>query len=47
MKRIRTTLGLLVGAALAAAALGASASAATAPTSEGDKNIVQAALAAG
>jgi uncharacterized surface protein with fasciclin (FAS1) repeats len=47
MKRIRTTLALLVVAALAAAAIGASASASTASKSEGDKNIVQTALAAG
>jgi transforming growth factor-beta-induced protein len=47
MKRIRTTLALLVVAALAAAAIGASASASTAAKSEGDKNIVQTALAAG
>ena len=47
MKRIRATLALLVVAALAAAAIGASASASTASKSEGDKNIVQTALAAG
>jgi transforming growth factor-beta-induced protein len=47
MKRIRTTIALLVVAALAAAAVGASASATTASKSEGDKNIVQTALAAG
>jgi transforming growth factor-beta-induced protein len=47
MKRIRTTIALLVVAALAAAAIGASASASTASKSEGDKNIVQTALAAG
>jgi transforming growth factor-beta-induced protein len=47
MKRIRTTIGLLVVAAVAAAAIGASASASTASRSEGDKNIVQTALAAG
>jgi len=47
MKRIRTTVALLVVAALAAAAIGASASASTASKSEGDKNIVQTALAAG
>jgi uncharacterized surface protein with fasciclin (FAS1) repeats len=46
MKRIRTTIALLV-AALAAAAIGASASASTASKSEGDENIVQTALAAG
>jgi uncharacterized surface protein with fasciclin (FAS1) repeats len=45
MKRIRTTLALLVVAAIAVAAIGASAS--TASKSEGDKNIVQTALAAG
>ena len=47
MKRIRTTIALLVVAALAAAAIGASASASTASKSEGDKNIVQTAVAAG
>jgi uncharacterized surface protein with fasciclin (FAS1) repeats len=47
MKRIRTTIAVLVVAALAAAAIGASASASTASKSEGDKNIVQTALAAG
>ncbi len=47
MRRIRTTIALLVAAALATAALGASASASTASKSEGDKNIVQTALAAG
>jgi transforming growth factor-beta-induced protein len=47
MKRIRTTLAVLVVAALAAAAIGASASASTASKSEGDKNIVQTAVAAG
>jgi transforming growth factor-beta-induced protein len=47
MKRIRTTIALLVVAALAAAAIGASASASTASKSEGDKNVVQTALAAG
>ncbi|HKB93602.1 MAG TPA: fasciclin domain-containing protein [Gaiellaceae bacterium] len=47
MKRIRATLALLVVAALAAAAIGASASASTASKSEGDRNIVQTALAAG
>ena len=45
MKRIRTTIALLVVAAVAAAAIGASAS--TASRSEGDKNIVQTAVAAG
>ncbi len=47
MKRIRTTMSLLVVAALAAAAIGVSASASTASRSEGDTNIVQTALAAG
>ena len=47
MKRIRTTIALLVVAALAATALGAAASASTASKSEGNKNIVQTALAAG
>jgi uncharacterized surface protein with fasciclin (FAS1) repeats len=47
MRRIRTTLALLVVAAIAAAAIGASASASTASKSEGDQNIVQTALAAG
>jgi transforming growth factor-beta-induced protein len=45
MKRIRTTIALLVIAAVAAAAIGASAS--TASRSEGDKNIVATAVAAG
>jgi len=47
MKRIRTTVTVLAVAALAAATLGASASASTASRSEGDKNIVQTAIAAG
>jgi uncharacterized surface protein with fasciclin (FAS1) repeats len=47
MKRIRTAIALLVVAALAAAAIGASASAATSSKADGDKNIVQTALAAG
>ena len=47
MRRIRTTLALLVVAVVAVAAIGASASASTASKSEGDKNIVQTALAAG
>jgi uncharacterized surface protein with fasciclin (FAS1) repeats len=47
MKRIRTTIGLLVVAALATAMLGAPASASTASRSEGDQNIVQTAIAAG
>jgi uncharacterized surface protein with fasciclin (FAS1) repeats len=47
MKRIRTTITLLVVAAVAAAAIGASASASTASRSEGDKNIVETAVAAG
>jgi transforming growth factor-beta-induced protein len=45
MKRIRSTLALLVVAAVAVAAVGASAS--TASRSEGDKNIVQTAVASG
>ena len=45
MKRIRTTIALLVAAALAAVTLGASASSASRST--GEKNIVQTALAAG
>jgi uncharacterized surface protein with fasciclin (FAS1) repeats len=45
MKRFPRTLALFVVAAVAAAALGASAS--TASRSEGDKNIVQTAVAAG
>ena len=47
MKRIRSTIALLVVAALAAASIGASASAATASRSEGDQNIVRTAIAAG
>jgi uncharacterized surface protein with fasciclin (FAS1) repeats len=45
MKRIRTTVGLLVVAAVAAAAIGASAS--TASRSADEKNIVQTAIGAG
>src|SRR5213083_347959 len=45
MKRIRTTALLLVAAAVAVAAFGASTS--TASRSAGDNNIVQTALAAG
>jgi uncharacterized surface protein with fasciclin (FAS1) repeats len=45
MKRIRTTIALLVVAALAAAAIGASASSAS--RLEGGKNIVRTAVAAG
>ena len=47
MKRIRTAFALLVVAALAAATLGAAASASTTSRSDGDKNIVQTAVAAG
>jgi uncharacterized surface protein with fasciclin (FAS1) repeats len=47
MRRIRTAFALLVVAALAAATLGAAASASTASRSDGDKNIVQTAVAAG
>ena len=47
MQRIRSTFALLAVAAVAAAALGAPASASTASSSEGEKNIVQTALAAG
>jgi len=47
MKRIRTTIALLVAAALAAATLGAFASASSASRSTGEKNIVQTAIAAG
>jgi transforming growth factor-beta-induced protein len=47
MKRIRTTLALLVVAAVAAVAIGATASASTASRSEGDTNIVQTAVSAG
>lgn len=45
MKRIRTTLALFVLAAVATAAIGASAS--TASRAAGEKNIVQTAIAAG
>jgi transforming growth factor-beta-induced protein len=48
MKRIRTTIGLLVVvAAVAAAALGASASGSSASRSDADQNIVQTAIVAG
>ena len=47
MKSIRTAFALLAVAALAAATLGASASASTASRSDGDRNIVQTAAAAG
>ena len=47
MKRIRTTVGLLVVAAFAAAALAASASGSSASRSGADQNIVQTAIAAG
>ena len=47
MRPIRTTLALLVVAAVAAAAIGASASASTASRLGGDKNIVETAVAAG
>jgi transforming growth factor-beta-induced protein len=47
MKRMRTTIALLVAAALAAATLGAFASASSASRSTGDKNIVETAIAAG
>jgi transforming growth factor-beta-induced protein len=47
MKRIRTTVPLLVVAALAAAAIGTSASASTTSRLGGDKNIVETAVAAG
>ena len=47
MKRTRIALAVLVVAALAAAALGASASVSSASRSDGDKNIVQTAVAAG
>ena len=47
MKRIRTTLALLVVSALVAVAIGSSASASTASRSAGDQNIVQTAIAAG
>ncbi|HEY5661225.1 MAG TPA: fasciclin domain-containing protein [Gaiellaceae bacterium] len=47
MKSIRTVFALLVVAALAAATLGATASASPASRSDGDKNIVQTAVSAG
>jgi transforming growth factor-beta-induced protein len=47
MKRIRTTLALLVVAAVAPAAIGASASASTTSRLGGDRNIVETAVAAG
>jgi len=47
MKRMRTTIALLVAAALAAAMLGAFASASSASRSTGEKNIVETAIAAG
>ena len=47
MKRIRTTVGLLVVTAFAAAALGASASGSSASRVGADQNIVQTAIAAG
>jgi uncharacterized surface protein with fasciclin (FAS1) repeats len=47
MKRMRTTIALLVAAALAAATLGAFATASSASRSTGEKNIVQTAIAAG
>jgi transforming growth factor-beta-induced protein len=47
MKRIRTTLALLVVAAVTAAAIGASASASAASRLGGDKNLVETAIAAG
>ncbi|HXH96643.1 MAG TPA: fasciclin domain-containing protein [Gaiellaceae bacterium] len=47
MRRIRATIALLAVAALATAAAGATAAASTTSKSEGDKNIVQTALAAG
>jgi uncharacterized surface protein with fasciclin (FAS1) repeats len=47
MKRMRTSIALLVAAALAAATLGAFASASSASRSAGDQNIVQTAIAAG
>jgi transforming growth factor-beta-induced protein len=47
MNRIRTTIVLLVVAALSAAAFGAFAGASTASRSEGDQNIVQTAVGAG
>jgi uncharacterized surface protein with fasciclin (FAS1) repeats len=47
MKRIRTTVGLLVVAVFAAAALAASASGSSASRSGANQNIVQTAIAAG
>ena len=47
MRRIRTTLALLVAAAVAVAAIGASANASTTSRLGGDKNIVETAVAAG
>jgi transforming growth factor-beta-induced protein len=47
MKRVRTTIPLLAVAAVAAATLGASASASTTSRAAGDQNIVQTAIAAG
>jgi transforming growth factor-beta-induced protein len=47
MNRIRTTIALLAVAVLAIAAVGANAFASTSSKSDGDKNIVQTALAAG
>ena len=47
MKRMRTTIALLVVAVLAAVTLGISASASSASPSAGEKNIVQTVLAAG
>src|SRR5881392_3876223 len=47
MKRMRTTLALLLAAVVAVAAIGASASASTASRTAGDKNIVETAVAAG
>jgi transforming growth factor-beta-induced protein len=47
MKRMRTTISLLVVAALAAATLGAFASASSASRSTSDQNIVQTAITAG
>jgi uncharacterized surface protein with fasciclin (FAS1) repeats len=47
MRRIRTTLALLVAAAVAVAAIGASANASTTSRLAGDKNIVETAVAAG
>jgi uncharacterized surface protein with fasciclin (FAS1) repeats len=47
MKRTRITLALLVVAAVSASVLGASATASTTARSDGEKNIVETALAAG